>query len=96
MVAAVGSMLFRPMGLVSGLLAGMIARTVFNFIWARIDDEEAPEATHREASWRLLLIAAALRGLVYGLAREAVDRGSRQAYFSLTGTWPGEQERDPA
>jgi hypothetical protein len=42
------------------------------------------------------MVAAALRGAIFTAVRTAVDRGSRMAFRNLTGTWPGEEEPDPA
>ena len=34
-----------------GLLAGLAATRLFEFIWGRFDDQEPPEPEHREVSW---------------------------------------------
>ncbi|MGI8632542.1 MAG: DUF4235 domain-containing protein [Solirubrobacterales bacterium] len=88
------NLLFRPFTLLAGVLAGQVAQALFDFVWARIDDEEAPDPAHRYVSWKLLLIAAALRGIVYGVTREVVDRGSRQGFLAITGTWPGDTREE--
>jgi hypothetical protein len=36
-----------------------------------------------------VLLAAALQGAVFRGVRALVDRGSRNAFASVTGTWPG-------
>lgn len=87
--------LFVPFSLAGGFAAGMVANRVFEHVWARIDDQEPPEATHRDADWQKVLLAAALQGVVFRVTRTAADRGARQMFASLTGTWPGEEEPDP-
>jgi hypothetical protein len=40
-------LLFAPIGILGGILAGFISKSIFDFIWARISDEEAPEPDQR-------------------------------------------------
>ena len=82
--------LFIPFSVTTGLLAGLVGKKIFEQIWGMIDDREPPEAEHRYASWTKVLIAAALQGAVFKATKALVDRGSRNAFASLTGTWPGQ------
>lgn len=91
-----GRVLFTPVGIISGLLAGLIASKVFEFIWSRFDEEEAPEPGHREVSWPKLLAALAVEGAIFRLSRGLVDRGTRASFKRATGSWPGEERPDPA
>ena len=52
-----GKILFTPISLISGLLAGLIASKLFEFIWARFANEEAPEPDQREITWPALIVA---------------------------------------
>ena len=88
-------LLYRPIGIVLGLISGMLAKTVFNVIWARIDDEEAPKATIEGSGWAKVLLAAAVQGAVFQTVRAAVNRGGAKGFQYLTGVWPGEQRPDP-
>jgi hypothetical protein len=90
----VAKVLFIPFSVAGGLIAGQIAKKTFDAIWGLVDDEEPPEGEHRDAPWVKLLLAAAIQGAIFRAVREAADRGSRQAFMSLTGTWPGEEEPD--
>ena len=87
--------LYRPFGIVLGLIAGYLSKTVFNFIWSRIDDEEAPKPTIEGQSWTKVLIAAAVQGMVFQTVRAAVNRGGAEGFQYLTGVWPGEKQPDP-
>ena len=89
-----GKVLFTPVSIVSGLLAGLIASKLFEFIWGRFAKEEAPEPEHREVSWPRLLAALAVEGAVFRLAKGLVDRGARTGYMRLTGSWPGEDRTE--
>jgi Protein of unknown function (DUF4235) len=88
-------LLFIPFSIVSGLLAGFVGKKLFEQLWSVIDDEEPPESEHREATWGKVIAAAALQGAVFRATKIAVDRSSRSAFASLTGTWPGEERPDP-
>jgi hypothetical protein len=85
-------LLFAPVGILAGILAGFISKNIFDFIWSRISDEEAPEPEHREVSWAQLTTALALEGAIFRVSRGLVERGSRIGFYRLTGSWPGEEE----
>ena len=88
-------LLYRPLGIVFGLLAGMLSKKLFNVVWSKIDDEEAPKATIEETSWKKVLSAAAVQGIVFQTTRAAVNRGGAEGFRYLTGVWPGEKRPDP-
>lgn len=82
---------FMPISIGGGLLAGMLARKVFDQIWSLFDDEEPPDSKYREIDWTKLLIAAAMQGAIFRALKEATDHASRRAFERTTGTWPGEE-----
>ncbi|MFD3747442.1 DUF4235 domain-containing protein [Nocardia sp. NPDC058633] len=83
--------LYRPLGMVVGVLGGVAAGAVFNRVWGVVaGGEEPPSATARDHTWREVLLAAALQGAVFGLVKAAVDRAGATGYKSLTGTWPAD------
>jgi hypothetical protein len=88
-------LIYRPFGIVLGLAAGMLSKSVFNWIWSKIDDEEAPKPTIQETSWQKVLSAAAVQGIVFQTARAAVNRGGAEGFQWLTGVWPGKHRPDP-
>jgi hypothetical protein len=83
--------LFMPISIGGGLLAGMLARKVFDQIWGLFDEEEPPDSKYREIDWPKLLIAAAIQGAIFRALKEATDHASRRAFARTTGTWPGEE-----
>jgi hypothetical protein len=89
-------LIYKPFGIIFGILAGLLSKKVFEFIWARFDDAEPPKATTKEASMPKVLGAAALQGVVFKGTRAAVDRYGARGFYRLTGSWPGEKEQDPA
>jgi hypothetical protein len=87
--------LFIPFSVIGGLLAGFVGKKLFDQVWSVIDDEEPPESEHRDATWGKVIAAAALQGAIFRVTKIAVDRSSRSAFASVTGTWPGADRPDP-
>jgi len=89
-------LLFAPVGIGAGLLAGFAAQKAFEALWGVFDDEEAPEPDQREIPWPKLIAALAIEGAVFRIVKGAVDHSARSGFASLTGRWPGEERPDPA
>jgi len=85
-------LLFTPISIGSGLVAGIIGRKLFSVLWGLVDDEEAPKPEHRRVEPVKLVTALAIEGALFALIRGMVDHGSRHAYLRLTGEWPGDEE----
>lgn len=85
-------LLFAPFSIVSGWLAGLVGRKLFERAWALIDDSDPPLPKQRSAGWPKLLAALLLEGAVFRVVRGAVDHAARRGFTALTGSWPGEQE----
>ena len=88
-------LIYKPVGILLGVVAGLISKKLFEQLWALIDDEEPPEPTTERTTWPKVLGAAALEGLTFRVTRAAVDRAGAQGFSSLTGVWPGEERPDP-
>jgi hypothetical protein len=91
----VAKVLFIPVSLGGGLLAGVVSRKIFDQVWGLIDEDEPPEGKHREIDWRKLLIAAAIQGAIFRAVKELSDHYSRRAFARTTGSWPGEERPEP-
>lgn len=87
--------LFLPFSILGGLIAGFVGKKVFSQVWGLIDEEEPPDSKHLEISWPKLIVAAAVQGAIFRAVKEATDHGTRRAFMSLTGTWPGEERPEP-
>lgn len=84
---------YLPFGVVSGLLAGLVARRAFAMVWRRaVDSDQAPSPEQRDVPVAVLVAGTALQGAVGAGVRAAVDRGSRVAFHRLTGLWPGKED----
>lgn len=89
--SATMKLLYKPFGIVVGIIAGILARQVFNQVWGHLDDREPPKATTQETTWGKLLGAAAVQGATFSVTKAAVNRSGAKGFHWLTGIWPGEK-----
>ncbi len=87
--------LFTPIGLAVGLVAGIAGRKLFERLWGLVDDEEPPQPENRDISLAQLVLALAVEGAVFRLAKGLADHAVRRSFAGLTGVWPGEEKPDP-
>lgn len=88
-------LLFIPISIGGGLVAGALSKKLFDVVWGLVDDEEPPAPEHRDVSWPRLVTALAVQGAIFRVTRGAVERGTRRGFFALTGSWPGEKRPEP-
>jgi Protein of unknown function (DUF4235) len=86
---------FTPLSIVLGLIAGLIGKKIFEQAWGLIDEEEPPDAKHREISYPKLVAALLFEGAIFRLVKGLTDHGARRAVARTTGTWPGEERPEP-
>jgi Protein of unknown function (DUF4235) len=84
-------LLFAPLGVAAGLVAGLVAQKAFERLWAAFDEEGPPEPGQRDASYPRLIGALMVEGAVFRLTKGVVDHGTRRAFARATGRWPGEE-----
>ena len=85
--------LYRPVGLVSSLIAGVIAGKIFDQVWKKVsagEGSDPPGALETEYPLKEILAAAALQGALFALVRTIVSRGGARAFERATGEWPGD------
>jgi hypothetical protein len=86
----VTKLLYRPVGLIAGAGAGVLASFMFKKVWRlAAGDDGAPDALDEERGWSEILIAAALQGAIFAIVKATVDRASAEGVRKLTGSWPG-------
>lgn len=83
--------IFTPISIVIGLVAGMVGKKLFEQIWGLVDEEEPPRPEHREFSWPKLIAALVIEGAIFRLVKGLVDHGTRTTFARATGAWPGEE-----
>jgi Protein of unknown function (DUF4235) len=87
-------LLFAPIGIVAGLLAGLIAQKGFERLWAVFDDAEPPEPDQQRVSYPKLIAALVVEGAVFRVTKGVVDHSVRGGFARMTGSWPGEQRSE--
>ncbi|MEU6889787.1 DUF4235 domain-containing protein [Streptomyces viridosporus] len=81
---------YKPVGLALGAASGMAPGALFKQTWKMLGhDQDAPDATDEDRSWREVLLAATLQGALSAGVKAVVDRAGATATHRLTGTWPG-------
>jgi hypothetical protein len=88
-------LIYKPFGIVLGILAGIMGKKLFEALWSYIDEAEPPKPTTKQASLPKVLGAAAVEGIAFKLTRAAVDRAGARSFEHLTGIWPGEHRPEP-
>jgi NhaP-type Na+/H+ or K+/H+ antiporter len=87
---AMAKLAYKPVGLLISVAAGIAASAVVRRVWTLLTgQQDAPQATDQDHSWREVLFAAGVQGAVFGLVKAAVDRGGAAGFRKITGTWPG-------
>ncbi|MEA2254289.1 MAG: hypothetical protein QOG35_334 [Solirubrobacteraceae bacterium] len=87
-------LIYKPFGIVFGILAGILAKKVFQAVWGIVDEEEPPKPTTKRATWPKVLAAAVVEGVTFKVTRAAVDRAAAKGFAHLTGVWPGDKDPD--
>jgi hypothetical protein len=89
-------LLYKPVGIASGIVAGMLAKRLFDAVWGAVDDEQPPKPTTLRTTWPKVLGAAAVEGITFNVTRAAVDRAGAKGFHHLIGAWPGDRDPEPA
>jgi hypothetical protein len=83
-------LVYRPVGMLAGALAGVAAGAVFKQVWRlAAGEDDAPRALDGEHTWTEVLAAAAIQGAIFSLVKAAVDRSAARGFQKVTGDWPG-------
>ena len=82
---------FTPVSIVLGLIAGIIGQKIFEKIWSLVDEEEPPSPEHREFSWPKMVAALLVEGAIFRLVKGLTDHGARRTFAKATGSWPGDE-----
>ena len=83
-------LLYRLVSLGLSLVSGLLAGAMFKGVWKLIaHEEDAPDATDPQRSWKEVLPAAALQGAIFATVKAAVERGAVQGGRKMAGSEPG-------
>lgn len=84
-------LIFRPVSIVAGLLAGLVGKKLFRGLWGALDKREPPKPEERPVAIGTLALALAMEGALFRVVKGLTEHGSRHAFSQLTGSWPGER-----
>jgi hypothetical protein len=87
---------FIPVSILGGLLAGFIGQKAFDAIWGKVDDQEPPQPENREISIGKLAVALIIEGAIFRLVKGLFDHAARRGFARMTGAWPGDEQPDRA
>ena len=48
-------LLYKPFGIVAGIIGGMLSKKLFEWVWSKFDEEEPPKPTTEETNWPKVL-----------------------------------------
>jgi hypothetical protein len=84
--------LYRPVGLISSVLGGLVASALFKQVWKRASpgaEDDPPTALQTEYPFKEILVAAALQGVIFSVVKTVIDRQGARVFERWTGEWPG-------
>lgn len=91
MANTTAKIVYRPVGLASSIVGGMVAGMVFKQVWKRVENEDDPPgALQSEYPLGKILLAAAIQGAIFSVVKATVDRGGAIAFERWFGEWPGD------
>ena len=85
--------LYRPIGIASSVLGGVLANLVFKKVWQQSapgDHPDPPGALETGHALKEILLAAAVQGVIFSVVKTLIDRGGAKAFQRWSGEWPGE------
>jgi Protein of unknown function (DUF4235) len=83
--------LYKPFGIIAGIVSAQLGRRAFKRLWSRIDDSAPPKPTTAQAGIGKVIGAATLEAATMAGVAAAVDRASAKSFHYLTGIWPGDK-----
>ena len=89
-------LVFIPISILGGLLAGLIGQKVFDAIWGKVDEQDPPHPDQREVSLAKLAAALLIEGAIFRLVKGLFDHAARRGFARMTGEWPGEERPEKA
>jgi len=84
--------LYRPVGLASSVVGGLLANLVFKKVWQQSapgDHPDPPDALESGHPLKEILLAAVVQGIIFSVVKTLIDRGGARAFQRWSGEWPG-------
>jgi Protein of unknown function (DUF4235) len=86
--------LYRPFGIIAGIVGIRLGRAVFRQLWSQVDSGEPPTPRTPDTSLPKVVGAAALEAATMAAISAAVDTASRRSFQYLVGVWPGDKRKE--
>ncbi len=87
-------LLYKPFGILAGVIAARIGRKAFKQLWGKFDEQDPPDPSVEEAGAGKVILAAAVEAATMAAIAAAVDRVSARTFEHLFGIWPGKNRED--
>jgi hypothetical protein len=84
-------LLYKPFAVIAGIIGAKLGESLFRALWAKLDSDDPPKPTRRDATTGKVVAAAALEAAAHSGAKAATRRASARSFHYLTGYWPGDQ-----
>ncbi|MBC7632944.1 DUF4235 domain-containing protein [Aeromicrobium sp.] len=84
--------LYRPVGLVSSIVGGLLASLLFKQVWKRVragEHGDPPGPLQSEYGFKEIMLAAVLQGAIYAAVKAVIQRQGAKGFERATGEWPG-------
>ena len=81
-------LLYKPVGLIAGLIAGRLGQKAFRSVWAKIDNAPLPRPGTGQGSIAKVVGGRALEAGVMAASAAAVDRLFARGFRYFIGIWP--------
>lgn len=84
--------LYRPVGMVSSIVGGLLASLLFKQVWKRVsagDRTDPPGPLESEYPFKEIVLAAILQGALYAGVKAVIQRQGAKSFERATGEWPG-------
>lgn len=84
--------LYRPVGLLSSVLGGLVASAIFKQVWRRAapgEKSDPPKALETSYPFKEILVAAAIQGAIFSVVKTVIDRQGARLFEKWSGEWPG-------
>lgn len=85
--------LYKPWGITGSIVAGLIARQVFEIIWLKVvptDTDDPPKPLESEYALKQIVVASAIQGAIFAVVKALFQRASARGFQRWTGEWPGD------
>lgn len=84
--------LYRPVGLLSSVLGGLLAGVISKQVWKHAtpgEKDDPPTALETSYPFKQILLAAAVQGAIFSVVKTVIDRQGARLFEKWSGEWPG-------